>query len=391
MKLSNKYISTFIFASMIGYCQSQEEEISAENTNKVDVRFNKFNPLPGSDILEKINLPLTEKNYPIGKKSKYVKNIKEKTDAITVVNHKDDFEIQQFSIKDLINSVGGEPDHPSVFKNAEYWDKLYKLIELREISDNALAVTALADFMQQPLRWQNYTVYDIGEAVHDEYPGLHQAGFIEDLVANGKYGPIEFDDDIIPRRSTAQFLRGIVMLCDLNTWTVSNVGPYNFGAKWYAGRARPEEVAFQIANGEIKKKYVPKKLFNAIAAMNLETVTDFSQYPEGSPRHPSWPAMHSAASNISFWLQVVMRLTPRQVCEAKKVDFAVAYARSVAGVHFEDDNIAGLMMGQTIVAGLLPEYLEMRYNSPKLVVEDKISKKTFDWLEYDPLEKCEDL
>lgn len=43
--------------------------------------------------------------------------------------------------------------------------------------------------------------------------------------------------------------------------------------------------------------------------------------------------MHSAASSASLWLGVVLNLTEEQFCEVQKTDYAVAYARTVAGVH----------------------------------------------------------
>jgi hypothetical protein len=52
---------------------------------------------------------------------------------------------------------------------------------------------------------------------------------------------------------------------------------------------------------------------------------------KGSPTHPSWPAMHAAGSSCSYWIPAVAKLTPEQYCEALRVDFAVAFARTVAG------------------------------------------------------------
>jgi len=111
----------------------------------------------------------------------------------------------------------------------------------------------------------------------------------------------------------------------------------------------------------------------------------------GSPRHPTWPAMHSAGSNLSFWAQVVMNLTPRQACEAKKIDWAVSYARTVAAVHFEDDNLAGLEMGQEVVARALPEYFPVKYGSNASNIRIKVNQKRFKWADYDPLEDCNSL
>jgi len=83
-----------------------------------------------------------------------------------------------------------------------------------------------------------------------------------------------------------------------------------------------------------------------------------------------------------------MNLTDRQLCEAKKVDFAVAFARTVAGVHFEDDNMAGLNMGQIIVSNAIPMHFAEKYNSDINTVAGKVDAKRFNWNDYDPLEVC---
>ena len=43
--------------------------------------------------------------------------------------------------------------------------------------------------------------------------------------------------------------------------------------------------------------------------------------------------MHSAASSASLYMAVLMDLSPEQIAEAQKMDFAVATFRSAAGVH----------------------------------------------------------
>ena len=57
---------------------------------------------------------------------------------------------------------------------------------------------------------------------------------------SGIYGQVTIDNDIIPQRAKVEFLRGIVLLSELNTWAIGRVGPFNFGAKYFVGRARPE-------------------------------------------------------------------------------------------------------------------------------------------------------
>jgi len=392
MKLSSKIVSVVVAAS-IGNClagsTSTDDESSGvrDTRNDLGIRFNKFEPFnPDSNKAKKF-LPLDINDYPISENDKVSALLKEGTTAASVVDVATDYEVI-YSVRGLIKKIGGEPDHPTKDDGAPYWGKLKEVVEMRAKKDNESASDELGMKLQLPLRWEGYTVYEFAEAVHDEYPGLHQAEFLVDLVGKGRYGEIDFDNEALSKRSGTRFLRGIVALADLHTWSVGVVAPHNFGAKWYAGRARPEEVAYKIATGEIKREFVPDELFDLITGMGLEKATSFTQYPEGSPMHPSWPAMHSAASNISFWLQVIMNLTPEQLCEAKKVDYAVAYARTVAGVHYPDDNIAGLNMGQEIVSKALPRHLDEKYDSSKSYVRDKGKNKRFDWNDYNPLEDC---
>lgn len=353
--------------------------------DSVNVRFNKFGLL---DEAYRPYLPFGKDEYPISNNDTIVDMLKTKTDAISVV-HERDYEIK-LNVAELIGNVGGFPDHPTSDLNAPYWDELNKVIDMRVRTVNYLnqrAKNHISDVMQLPLRWENYTMDDLAEAVHDEYPGLHQSEFLADLVGAKKYGPISFDHNIIPRRSTAQFLRGIVMLSDINTWSIGKVGPHNFASKWYAGRARPEEVVWKILDGSLA---APQQTVSKIQnyPTTLSKPEEFTNYPEGAPRHPSWPAMHSAASNISYWLRIVMNLTPRQLCEAKKVDYAVAYARTIAGVHFEDDNIDGLNMGQIIIEKTIPTHLKKKYKAVKKTVKRKAKKMRFEWNDYDPLAPC---
>ena len=202
------------------------------------------------------------------------------------------------------------------------------------------------------------------------------------------------DNNIIPRRGFEQFLRGPFMLAHLNTWALATIGPHSFAAKYSVGRSRPEEIAFAISEGNIPSQDLPDAVRDIMQEIldrfggSLPSATSFTAYSEGSPRHPSWPAMHSAASQTSFWMSVVLDLTPEQLCQARKVDWAVAYARTVAGVHYPDDNIDGLNLGQNVIASLLADYLEFKYESVKSVVEEKIESMRFDWSTFDPSDPC---
>ena len=177
----------------------------------------------------------------------------------------------------------------------------------------------------------------------------------------------------------------MIRLADLNTWAIGAVAPTNFHLKWFVGRPRLEELAYKIAEGELTANDgVPQDIISKIESMDLNSATAFTAYDEGSPTHPSWPAMHSAASSASFWLAVALDLSEEQYCEALRVDYAVSYARTVAGVHYPTDNIAGLNLGQQIMAEQLADHFEGKYGSDRDEVQAKIDGLRFDWANFNP-------
>lgn len=64
------------------------------------------------------------------------------------------------------------------------------------------------------------------------------------------------------------------------------------------------------------------------------------------------------------------------------------YARTVAGVHYPDDNIAGLNMAQEVLARALPKFLKDKYNANPFLVAKKIREHRFDWRTFDPKNPC---
>ena len=334
------------------------------------IRFNKIvlNPL---NNLTSIDLPLSAKDYPI--KFSTFRWLRY-TSASSLLIPRECVECH-WDFKQLVDLVGGPPSHPSSKTTDPYWEDLTHVVNMQRLRREGVNPNAI---MPLPDLWKNMTIAEVAEAVHDEFPGAFHA---ELLHAMDKAKTIKVDREIIPLVSVVDFLRGMVMLSDLLTWAIARVGPSNFGLKWYTGRARPEEVAYKIALGNITKG-PPAALVSAINALNLTSAPAFTAYPEGSPKHPSWPAMHSAGSAASMWLAVVLDLTPQQWCQIKLTDYAVAYARTVAGVHYVSDNMAGLQLGQEIVAQLLPDFLNERYRSSVPKVKAKIAKVRFDWNDF---------
>jgi len=356
------------------------------------IRYNKFTLIDDSiDPDCSAELPLGPAAYPTSGKDDTANGaqcmLKNRTDSVSVVTL-DDWEVSELNVMELIKSVGGMPPHPSSSDDDEYWDQLAGVMKLqirRIRRGGALARIALKKF-PLPFRWVDLSITRVAGQVHEEYPGMHQALMIEDLLS-GLYGRLETDNSIIPPRSRVHFLRGMFALAELNNWAIGRVGPYNFAAKWLVGRARPEEVVAQIQAGNLTR--VPTAILDLAKKLPRTTrAEDFTAYPEGSPRHPSWPAMHGAASGLSSWLPVVMDLTPLQQCQAKLIDFAVSYARVVAGVHYEDDCIAGLDMGQEVVARLLPQHMAETYGADADVVKAKVEKMRFSWRDFDMTDPC---
>jgi membrane-associated phospholipid phosphatase len=328
------------------------------NKVAIDPRFN------SSDI----KLPLTSDDFPIQIETfRWLRFMIASTVVIpqTCFNCPWDFE-------ELIGTIGGMPPYPSTDENDLFWEELAHVSKIQKLRREGVDPSLV---MPLPDIWKEKTIGDIAEAVHDQFLGIHH---IEQITKWSKAGMIKIDFNIVPLVSIVDFVRVNCMIADTLTWAIAQVGKINFGLKWHVGYPRPEEVAFMIATDKITQG-PPATLVNEIKSFNISFATNFTAYPEGSPRHPSWPAMHSAASAVSLWLPAVLKLTPEQLCQVKLLDYAISYARTVAGVHYKTDNLAGLKLGQEIIARLLPKYLNETYGSSITRVTAKVESLRFDW------------
>lgn len=98
-----------------------------------------------------------------------------------------------------------------------------------------------------------------------------------------------------------------------------------FEAKWFFGCCRPETL-FEYNTG----------IFGSL----------LTQYPEGCPKHPSYPAGHGCAVAGGV-RRVIEMFDVNDVQKKVLLDTAYLWAmfRSLAGVHFAQDNVAGLVIG----------------------------------------------
>jgi len=343
--------------------------ISEEVRFSSKISFNEESYQNNKDLIKEL-FPLKKENYPIT--SDVLHNLLTQSNAVSIVLP-NDYECSQ-SIKEMIEIVGGEPTHAP---NPEFWPELEKVIDLqilRRSNGDALA-SATMPWFPLPKLWRTFTMNEIADAVHADFPGYWHTKLMIQFLGGG----FNVDNSIIPKRSESQFLHKQVMLSDINTWAISTVSSVSFGSKYYAGRARPEEVVWQIARKQGVFNSTPENIVDKIVGMNLTKMEEFTAYEDGAPVHPSWPAMHSAASALSMWLPVVTRLKVTQRVESKVMDLAISIGRTVAGVHYNSDNIAGLKMGQEVVARELPRYLATKYGADPMKVRNKIQKLRFNW------------
>jgi len=292
-------------------------------------------------------------------------------------------------VKDALRNVPGEslypPSNPDDTNSTIFWKYFEEVLKVRsdikKKEDNLCLDDPIEEFMpcsSMPKMWREYDYADVAEAVHDEFPGIYHIQLItswldeKSLMLNG---------DIIPKSAQADFLRGPVMLSDMVGTAIRIIGDCNFVLKWEQGRSRPEEIAWRIHANDVHPPLSSNTTVD-INGMNLDSAPSFTSYDEGSPNHPSWPAMHSAASGASLWLNVIANLTDVQKCEIRKLDYAIAFARTVAGVHYTDDNLAGLIVGQEILSQKLPDYLASVYGGNRYLTELAIKNAQYDWTSF---------
>ena len=262
-----------------------------------------------------------------------------------------------------------KPTHP---EDPAFWPEFEQIIDMQVARrENAQA----SEMIDLPKVFAGFTLDEGAQAVRADFPTKWPSALVEQFLSEGA----KMDPSIMKPRSQDDFVNGPVLLARTLGWAVSEVSPSAFACKWNEGRARPETVAWAIHTGKLE---APQHIKDKVAAMKLTKPEDFTAYQEGCPRHPSWPAMHSAASSASLYLAVMMDLTPKQLAESRKLDYAVAHFRSMAGVHYESDNRAGLALGQEVIAKQLPEYLAQFGADPE-AVKAKIEKVRINWYEYE--------
>jgi len=356
-----------------------------------DIRFNKLPPIdekwtvPSEDYdsgVHKKIYPMLPDDYPFTgndiTKPSYLIPSETMADSVVLSG---DIELKGNTAAKWLADPKNYLDQPIYPGDDKYWEELEHVVDVQISRRGGISPS---DLNTWPDIWKDFeTLTDIASAIAGEYPALHQQTFIGTVFKDG----MELFQDSQPFRSHVDFVGVQVRIADINTWAFHAVAPINFMLKWHVGMPRPEEMAWLISRGELTSADdgVPEDIVNKIKSMNLEKSTDFTAYDGvGSPTHPSWPAMHSAGSTVSFWLPAIAKITPEQYCQALRVDYAVSYGRTVAGVHYQQDNIAGLNIGQRIIREQLPDMLADKYGYDSMKIAVMLEGLSFDWSTFDP-------
>lgn len=362
----------------------QQNYYFRDNHDLDNVCFNKHPPIGkayrDSDLyvygVHKELYPLSRRDYPI--RGRIAETLKDETEADSPMT-RDDYMLSGNERNKYCSHLK-RPHHPSSDPSHPFWDELRHVVNFqyaRIRNDNPSTLNTW------PQLWETFNMQQIADSVKSEYPNSEQAKLIDYFLKNGG---IEMDHNVMKYRSSRDAVGLIFTISSINSWVISAVSPITFLCKWSYGVPRPEEIAFMIAKGKFTEADgVPRDLVRKIRHMKLRDAFDFTAYKdEGSPTHPSFPAMHSSGSTLSIWLPIVANLTPEQYCEALKMDLGVAHARIVAGVHYYQDNFAGLQLGMDVLRDRLPKYLADNYHANQTHVEEKLDRLMFDWKDFDP-------
>ena len=184
------------------------------------------------------------------------------------------------------------------------------------------------------------------------------------------------------RATQSNFTDGVVLLNHLLNEAPWKVSPSSFCAKWEFMVPRPEEVAGAIARNEI---VAPDWVMHALTnMMSLQEIAQdqrkFTLYPEGSPKHPSYSAMHAAAGGAAATIiKVMLALDSESMHNVNVTAENMAHFRATAGVHYPRDNAVGLWLGQEVVTRWLPGYLQAELGFDPAQVSAVLADVRCDW------------
>ena len=256
---------------------------------------------------------------------------------------------------------------PATFGSDEFWQEFCIVCESAGAAKNKLM---LGDEVSVALRHRVRNAYEAAQIVRADRP--------VELMSHALVSASPKPRDLGLR---VDFIDGTVMIDRVMATIAHLVAPSTFAAKWMFLYPRPEEVAGAIARGELD---APSEVRHALKAHHsLAFIAGdqrkFTVFDEGSPMHPSYPAMHSAvAGALYITICTLCDLNDYQELIVWQTARNMAYFRTYAGVHYPMDNRAGLLMGQRVAMIHLP----MVANQLGLDADEVVSvaeEKRIDW------------
>ena len=209
-----------------------------------------------------------------------------------------------------------------------------------------------------------------GSRVHQDFPSELSTLCVPHM--QGKWR-----DGLVPSTDNLDFATRPLLLADVIGWAPKAVNATVFALKWYFGQPRPEEVFYAWLNGEDidvpdwvdgilidlfsdRLKYLRWDA-NGFLEYNSNIIAQhrFTQYLEGSPFHPSCPAMHGGVAGTNVFFPVLFDLSnsPDLRQDLDLACYNWSHFRDDAGVHYRSDSDLGLEVGSRVIRELLPAKL----------------------------------
>eukprot|EP00978_Attheya_sp_CCMP212_P036039 scaffold160700_cov37-Attheya_sp.AAC.1 len=130
-----------------------------------ELRFNKILFVEREDLYS--ILPLISTDYPISNNSNnrnVLRALQDYSMCPSVVAESD-FEVTH-NMPDVLNAIGGGPDHPSNDKNAAFWDTLRVVMDVNDLRRANQPVETVLPHL--PSRWSGFSIHESAEAVRAE-------------------------------------------------------------------------------------------------------------------------------------------------------------------------------------------------------------------------------
>jgi hypothetical protein len=145
---------------------SRDSGSVAGNGDVMQIRFSEKISFdnPSFTLREEINnfFPLSQDDFPM---SQDLANMLQNSNCVSVVRP-DDYECTQ-SVAELVGLVGGTPTHAP---QRDFWPLFREVIsyQIQRRDNGKLKAMEVMHWLNLPALWQDFTVNEVGEAVHDE-------------------------------------------------------------------------------------------------------------------------------------------------------------------------------------------------------------------------------